>query len=85
MMITLDAMAERYKQLPSALLESGTTFDLRVFDVGAAWNRHQYEKHTQTSDQARERKSKTLTVDQLQAMIERTRKQNDQRKTHSAG
>ena len=85
MMITLDAMAERYKQLPSAVLDSGTTFDLRVFDVGAAWNRHQYEKHTQTPEQGREKRAKTLTVDQLQAMVERTRKQNDQRKTNSAG
>jgi len=74
MMITLDVMSERYKQLPSALLESGTTFDLRVFDVGAAWNRHQHEKHTQTPEQSRERRAKSLTVDQMQAMIERTRK-----------
>jgi hypothetical protein len=85
MMIALDAMSERYKQLPSALLESGTTFDLRVFDVGAAWNRHQYEKHTQTPEQGRQKRAQTLTVDQMQAMVQRTRKQNDQRKTNSAG
>jgi hypothetical protein len=85
MMITLDAMSERYKQLPSALLESGTTFDLRVFDIGAAWNRYQHEKHNETPEQSRQKRAQSLTVDQLQAMIQRTRKQNDQRKTNSAG
>jgi hypothetical protein len=88
MMITLDAMAERYHLLPSDILAKGTTFDLRVLDVGASWNRHQQQQHqaginNTPSTKSHTRDSRALTQEALSQMIETARKKHDQRKTNN--
>lgn len=80
MMITLDAMAQRYHLLPSEVLERSSTFDLRVLDVGNAWNRHQYEKQTQqTQSPSTPNRSKKLTQEMMSSMIERAREKHAKR------
>jgi hypothetical protein len=89
MMITLDAMAERYHLLPSDILAKGTTFDLRVLDVGASWNRHQQQQHqasinpNKPSTKNHTRDSRALTQEVMNQMIETARKKHDQRKTNN--
>ena len=41
MILTLDNLAQRYKCLPGEALERATTFDLRVLEVQAQWDRRQ--------------------------------------------
>lgn len=41
MLLTLDNLAQRYKCLPGEAMTRATTFDLRVLEVQAQWDRRQ--------------------------------------------
>jgi len=46
----LDSLAERYKMLPSQVLETASTLDLYVFDVAVS-----YRTHVQQQEQNKEK------------------------------
>ncbi len=49
----LDSLAERYKMLPSQVLESATTLDLWVYDVAVSYRLHLEKKeHAKQQGQA---------------------------------
>lgn len=43
-MITIGALAKTYHLLPSEVLARGTTFDIMVMDVMAAWEEYHQKK-----------------------------------------
>lgn len=77
MVLTIDNLAERYKMLPSQVLESASTFDLYVLDVSAKWLKYQHEKAEQ--DQQRQSINKhapatpKLSQEQMIDMIRKVR------------
>ena len=75
MILTLDNLAYRYHCLPSEALARSTTFDLYVLDISSKWNKHRQDvadgkapDHTIPPP---------LTQEQMQAMIDRVRSEND--------
>ena len=70
MIITLDNLAARYHLLPSEALARASTFDLKVLDVSAKWERH---KHRVASGEEPAKKPPKLTQEQMLAMIKRVR------------
>ena len=65
--VSLDNLASRYHVLPSQALESGTTFDLYVMDVGVRYERYRHEIATGAKRQT------NLSHEQMQAMLDRVR------------
>lgn len=43
-MINTGMLAKQYGVLPSQVRESGTTYDLMIYDVMMAWEQHQQEQ-----------------------------------------
>jgi chromosome segregation and condensation protein ScpB len=69
MLVILDSLAQRYHSLPSELLRTADTLDLRTMLVAQAWTHRQSESDTKPA-------RPELTQDQMKAMIERTRQKN---------
>ncbi len=70
MVITLDNLAHRYNCLPSEALARANTFDLYVLDLSTKWVKYRNDVQ---EGRAPGPSSKQLTVEQMQAMIARTR------------
>lgn len=68
MILALDNLATRYHCLPSQILSTGTTFDLRVCEVATMWINRQNNPDTHSS-----KLSSDLSEDQMRQMIERAR------------
>jgi hypothetical protein len=77
MMLTLDSMAQRYGQLPSYVMQHGSTFDLAVLDIAFKWERLQQQR----AEDPNKAKSNThnLTQAEMRAMIDRVRKQDERK------
>lgn len=71
MILTIDNLAERYKMMPSEVLNRANTFDLYVLDVSSKWLKYQHEEMERQRSGAGKVKSKTpkLTQEQMIAMI----------------
>ena len=81
MMLTVDTLAQRYHLLPTEVMDRATTFDLRVASLANSHQRYlqqQAEHDSQNPGQRRARLSPNLSVEQMQAMIDRVKGQNDQ-------
>ena len=65
--MTIDTIAERYGKLPSEVLAQGTTFDLFVMDAAASYKHYQQMK-------ADGKYAANHTTDELQQLLERSRK-----------
>lgn len=72
-LISLDNLAHRYNLLPSEALNRATTFDLKVLDVSARWQRHQQDV---ADGKVVAKKRTTLTQEEMQAMINRVRERH---------
>ena len=72
MILTLDNLAQRYKCLPGEALERATTFDLRVLEVQAQWERRQRDI---AEGKAPAKAVPKLTQQQMMDMIAKVRKQ----------
>jgi hypothetical protein len=70
MILTLDNLAQRYKCLPSEAMSRATTFDLRVLEVQAQWERRQREI---AEGKSPSRASPKLSQAEMTAMLERVR------------
>ena len=46
MILAIDNMAAKYHYLPSEVLATGTTFDLRVAEIATMWSNRQNEQAT---------------------------------------
>lgn len=44
MILTIDTLAERYKMLPSEVMNRSTTFDLYVMDAAMSYHNYQSKK-----------------------------------------
>jgi hypothetical protein len=69
MLVILDSLAQRYHSLPSELLRTADTLDLRTMLVAQAWTHRQSESDNKPA-------KANLTQEQMMAMIERTRQKN---------
>lgn len=67
MILTIDNLAYRYHCLPSEALERATTFDLHVLDVSTKWEQRRNDSSNGTNP------SKQISIEEMQAMIARTR------------
>lgn len=72
MFLTLDNLAKRYGCLPSEALRRADTLDLYVLDLGGKWARYQQE---QADGKVSNRKSHKLTQAEMQAMLDRVKKE----------
>lgn len=45
MILTIDTLAERYKLLPSEVMNRGSTFDLYIMDAAMSYHNHQHSKN----------------------------------------
>lgn len=68
LILSLDTMAERYKMLPSELMNRASTFDLYVMD--AALSYHSYKQKLASGEVAEQ-----YSVDELQAMMQKAKGQ----------
>lgn len=69
-LISLDNLAHRYNLLPSEALSRATTFDLRVLDISAKWNKRAQDI---ADGKIPEKASPKVSQEQMLAMIERVR------------
>lgn len=44
MILMIDTLADRYKMLPSEVMDRGTTFDLYIMDAAISYHNHQARK-----------------------------------------
>jgi len=66
LILTIDAIAERYKMLPSHVLESATTFDLYILDAAKSfYNYHEKKANGQVAE--------NFSVDEMAEMIKKVR------------
>lgn len=69
--VNLDFIAKRYGKLPSEVLKSGTTLDMRVADIAVGYERFVTEA-TQNGE-----KLTNHSTDELQAMVDRVKARKD--------
>lgn len=74
MILTLDNLAHRYNCLPSEALARATTLDLYVLDVSARWSKYQQDKVEYGNQHVKP--APKLSVEDMQAMIARTRERS---------
>lgn len=68
-MINIGMIAKQYGQLPSMVHESGTTYDLMIYDVMMSWEQYQQDK-------AEGKKSTPkLSEETMMAALERVKKE----------
>jgi hypothetical protein len=75
MMLTLDSLSQRYGQLPSSVMQNGSTFDLAVIDLAFKWERIQRERANNPNYKPEKPKA-NLTQEQMRAMIQAVRKKD---------
>lgn len=66
MIMMIDTMAERYKLLPSEVLNRASTFDLYVLDAAVSYQNHQHKKQSG-------KVAEDYSQDELMDMIKKTR------------
>jgi hypothetical protein len=66
-MINIGMIAKQYGILPSQVRESGTTYDLMIYDVMMSWEQYQADKANGRNP------APDLSQEQMLAMIQRTR------------
>ena len=66
LILSLDTMAERYKMLPSELMNRATTFDIYVMD--AALSYHDYKRKLSEGKVA-----ETYSTEELQQIMQKAR------------
>ena len=70
-MITIGMMAKQYHMLPSQVALAATTYDIQVFNSLMTWEQEQQDKASGKKPVPQ------LSVDEMQAMLQKTReKQN---------
>lgn len=79
MVLTIHNLAKAYGVLPSEALATATTFDLYVLDVHSKWTAHQHEQQ-QNQHNPIAPKTRQHSQESLQAMIQRVREQENERK-----
>lgn len=67
-MVSLDNLASRYGLLPSEALARGTTFDFRIMEVSAKYEKFQRDKSEAEAD-GKVVPSKMPTEKEMQAML----------------
>jgi len=72
-MINIGMIAKQYGQLPSQVRESGTIYDLMIYDVMMSWEQYQQEKAEGKNH------APQLSQEQMTAMMEKV-KQKDKEK-----
>lgn len=71
MLLTIDNLADRYKLLPSEIIERASTFDLYVLDISSKWLKYQHEEaERERKGQPKTAKPPKLTQEQMMAMIQ---------------
>lgn len=68
-MINTGMLAKHYGVLPSQVRESGTTYDLMIYDVMMAWEQEQQDKANG------KKTSPVLSQDAMMAALERVKKE----------
>ena len=68
-MINTGMIAKHYGVLPSQVRESGTTYDLMIYDVMMAWEQHQQEKANG------KKTTPELSQEEMMAALERVKKE----------
>lgn len=64
MLVSIDALAQRYGLLPTEVLERASTFDLRVMEVG-----NRYSNRKQTMSQGGAPPAPKLTQKEMERML----------------
>ena len=67
MILMIDTMAERYKLLPSEIVNRGSTFDLYVMDAAMSYHNYQHNKAQNKVD------PNSYTHDEMLEMIRKAR------------
>jgi hypothetical protein len=80
MLVTLHTLAQSYHLLPSEALARATTFDLFVLDNYSRFMKYQEEKSNRQAPQVQ----KKLTQLEMQAMIDKVRKNPNPLKNQGA-
>ena len=72
-MINIGMLAKQYGQLPSTVRDSGTIYDLMIYDVMMSWEQYQQERA--------EGKTATpnLSKEQMLAMVEKTKNKDKEK------
>jgi hypothetical protein len=68
-MINIGMIAKQYGQLPSTVRESGTTYDLMIYDVMMSWEQYQQEKASGKTP------TPQLSQEEMMAALERVKKE----------
>lgn len=63
----IDTMADRYKILPSEVMNRATTFDIYVMDAALSYRNYQQKKQEG-------KLAETLSTEELQEMMQRAKK-----------
>ena len=66
LILTVDTMAERYKVLPSKIMNEATTFDLYIMDAALSYHNYQHNK-------SQGKLAENYTVDDLQEIMKKAR------------
>lgn len=66
LILTVDTMAERYKLLPSKIMNDATTFDLYIMDAALSYHNYQHNK-------SQGKFAENYTVDDLQEIMKKAR------------
>lgn len=71
--LTVDFVAKRYGCLPSQVLRSGDSIDIKIAAFAVAYENYLVKKE---KNKAEGKVTPELSVDEMQAMIQRVRKKN---------
>ena len=69
--MSLDFVAKRYSKLPSEIIESGSSIDLQIANLGIAYENYLHKKH---SDQANGKVTPDISQEEMQQMLDRVKK-----------
>ena len=70
LILTLDSLADRYKMLPSQVLDQATTFDLYILDAARSfYNYHEKKANGQVAED--------YTQTELEQMVKNARGENE--------
>jgi len=72
-MINIGMIAKQYGQLPSTVRESGTIYDLMIYDVMMSWEQYQQEKAEGKTPAPK------LSQEQMMAMVEKTKSKDKEK------
>jgi len=72
-MINIGMIAKQYGQLPSTVRESGTIYDLMIYDVMMSWEQYQQEKANGNNPAPK------LSQEQMMAMMEKVKNKDKEK------